>query len=445
MSYCYVPKQQGCRRSRGLLLTRNVYKDMCKLLNAPERIPVANRTSYIQLLFRKISLYQLSLERVHDPYVHQVRARIVRDGLIVLPLHEVDECIKWHYVKSKGDCARKLQYRIGKTYYGIGKGTIQRWINKQPQCSKRKPLFDNRAPLRPINADAVNSRHQIDIVDMSRCPDYCNGKMYKYVLSVLDVFSRLVWLRALPSRKAEAVVQAVSLIYNEWSYPKVIQTDQGQEFKGAFAKFCEEENIRLIHSRSHHPQSQGKDERSHQTWKNKIRFDMQHCKDVKWAKNLSTYQFIYNQGYHSSIGMTPHECYFGNTSTVSNKAQRISTKAANSMVERSLSKHPPSQYNVGEKVLVRFPRKPSRGVIRGGNSLRHTSCCEGKVIAVDRRRFRYQIQVQQSETGDKARWFSVSDVTSLTREKENRRRQQSLNKREAKKTRYVNGFHAVAH
>lgn len=54
----------------------------------------------------------------------------------------------------------------------------------------------------------------------------------KYVLSVLDVFSRFIQLTALPDRSADTMV--------------------------SFRNFCIDDNIRYIRSRSHHPQNQGK-------------------------------------------------------------------------------------------------------------------------------------------------------------------------------------------
>jgi len=419
-------------------LKQHTYRQLCRLLNLQQSVHVDNRTHAIKQLYRKISLYQLTLKKVYDPYLQRTVSRIIRDSRIVLPVHEIQECIKWHHLQSKGDCARKLQYKIAEAYYGIGKRTIQQWINSQPQCSKRRPFFANKAPLRTIQARTVDSRHQIDLVDMSAAADKLNGTTYKYILSVLDVFSRHVWLRALADKSAETVLCATRRIYDEWNYPKIIQTDQGSEFKGDFSKFCSAKNIHLIHSRSHHPQSQGKDERSHQTWKRKIRFDMENGKDVHWAKNLSHYQSLYNHGFHSSIRMTPHECYFAHTTDVSHKARVASVKAANYMIKHSLSKHPPSEYNVGETVLVRLPRKPSQGVVRGGYSLRHTVCCEGKIVAVDRRRFQYKIQLNSTDVPSKCQWFSVTDITSSTRQIEHKRRLvHTRNKKNVKKTKCV--------
>ena len=101
-------------------------------------------------------------------------------------------------------------------------------------------MFTNKAPLRSIASKCPNHRHQIDLVDMSSYADTVNGETYRCTLSVLDIFSRHLWIRALTNRSANTVVCAVSDIYKEWKYPAIVQTDQGSEFKGFFKSFCNE-------------------------------------------------------------------------------------------------------------------------------------------------------------------------------------------------------------
>jgi transposase InsO family protein len=148
------------------------------------------------------------------------------------------------------------------------------------------------------------------------------------VLSILDVFSRLLWLRPLPDKATKAVVRTLKTLFMEWPSPQIIQTNQGSEFKGKFDQFCQQSNIKHVTSRAHHPQSQGKDERLHQSWKSKLWHDVQNCKKLLWVKKLRLYQSLYNNGYHVSIGMTPNECFWSRCRRTSNNAVRASEKAA---------------------------------------------------------------------------------------------------------------------
>ena len=62
--------------------------------------------------------------------------------------------------------------------------------------------------------------------------------------------------------------------FSSYGPPKSVQCDQGTEFKGELKVFLEMIGIEISTSRPRHPQSQGKCERSHGTWKSKIRFDV---------------------------------------------------------------------------------------------------------------------------------------------------------------------------
>ena len=68
--------------------------------------------------------------------------------------------------------------------------------------------------------------------------------------------------------------------------------------------------IKLIYSSSSHPQSQGKIERSHQQWKDKIRNKIANTlfedEAYNWVEDLPALQQTYNEGYHRVIAMTPY-------------------------------------------------------------------------------------------------------------------------------------------
>ena len=74
-------------------------------------------------------------------------------------------------------------------------------------------------------------------------------------------------------------------------------------------------NVKIIRSSAYTPTTQGKDERSHRTWKEKLRYDMMERithKGMNWVENLLFYQKIYNESPHRSLGLLcPFEVYYG--------------------------------------------------------------------------------------------------------------------------------------
>ena len=58
-------------------------------------------------------------------------------------------------------------------------------------CQQNSKIrFANGAPPICVTASEVNERHQIDLIDMQSIACDYHGTTYKYVLSIIDVFSR---------------------------------------------------------------------------------------------------------------------------------------------------------------------------------------------------------------------------------------------------------------
>ena len=199
----------------------------------------------------------------------------------------------------KGPGARKLVYSLKENFVGLSQNKIQDILNRDKSHYRRNARLLNKATLKPIRARDVQVRHQLDLMDMGKKGTVtANGVSYRYVLSVLDVFSRFVWLRALSDKCSKAIANELKSIYLEHGPPLVIQSDQGREFKGAVKNLCRD-MIYTIYSRPYHPQSQGKVERSrsHRALREKMIYDFLRMskKGVNWMKELPIYQRVLNE------------------------------------------------------------------------------------------------------------------------------------------------------
>ena len=74
---------------------------------------------------------------------------------------------------------------------------------------------------------------QIDLVIMEKHPskEY-NNKTYFYILNVMDVFSRYIFLKPLQSKESLEVASHLREIFFSVGIPNVIQCDRDSEFKG---------------------------------------------------------------------------------------------------------------------------------------------------------------------------------------------------------------------
>ena len=79
--------------------------------------------------------------------------------------------------------------------------------NNQAKYRIHNVKFTNKASPRPVTARTVQGQHQIDLMDLGKEAVNHNGHMYKYVLSVMDIFSRYLWLRRLEKSQATMLVR----------------------------------------------------------------------------------------------------------------------------------------------------------------------------------------------------------------------------------------------
>ena len=74
------------------------------------------------------------------------------------------------------------------------------------EAQRLKPMFLNKAPLRPVLSSDVMNQAQIDIVDMNNKEVTVGCDTFKYILVALDVFSHFIFLRPLKSKSSGEVV-----------------------------------------------------------------------------------------------------------------------------------------------------------------------------------------------------------------------------------------------
>ncbi len=84
----------------------------------------------------------------------------------------------------------------------------------------------------------------------------------KYVLTVIDHFSRFVNLYHMSTRTAETVVSKLDMAVEAYGAPSLLLADNAREFCSEKLKaWCRENGIRLVHSTPYHPQGNAISER----------------------------------------------------------------------------------------------------------------------------------------------------------------------------------------
>ena len=92
------------------------------------------------------------------------------------------------------------------------------------------------------------------------------NKDNNYILVVIDCYSKYIWAFPLKSKHTKNIIECLQKIFRLFSPPKILQSENGKEFKNTeMEAFCDENNVFLVHGRPSKPTTQGQVERSNGT------------------------------------------------------------------------------------------------------------------------------------------------------------------------------------
>lgn len=133
----------------------------------------------------------------------------------------------------------------------------------------------------------------------------------QFLLAIMCASTRFP--EAVPLRKitAPVITKALVKFFSLFGLPKVVQTDQGTNFKSKlFAQALKSLDVKHITSSPYHPESQGALERFHQTMKSMLR---KHCIDSQkdWDDGVPLVLFAAREAVQESLGFSPAELVFG--------------------------------------------------------------------------------------------------------------------------------------
>lgn len=153
---------------------------------------------------------------------------------------------------------------------------------------------------RPVVIRDINETFQADLVDMQAYPD----KGHKYILTVIDNFSKYAWARPLKSKTGPDVTAAMEDIFKEGRVCKKLHVDQGTEFYNAdFKAMLRKYNVEMYSTFSFLKAMIV--ERFNRTIKTMMWKKFSLNGNYKWLGILPDLVSKYNNTVHSKIKMKP--------------------------------------------------------------------------------------------------------------------------------------------
>lgn len=160
-----------------------------------------------------------------------------------------------------------------------------------------------RYPRRRVTLKGVNDLWQADLVEMIPYARLNSG--HKYLLTVIDCFTKYAWAVAVKSKSAKDVTRAMSTVFSGRQPPKNLQTDKGREFyNNEFRRLMEKYGVNHYSTQSNLKASIV--ERFNRTLKSYMwkQFSLQGT--YRWVDELQSLIDRYNNSVHSSTGFKPY-------------------------------------------------------------------------------------------------------------------------------------------
>ena len=167
-----------------------------------------------------------------------------------------------------------------------------------------KPITRNFRKRRVISY-GIDEIWDADLVEMQKYSKWNKG--IKYLLMVIDVFSKYGWIVPLKDKKTESVGLAFDEIFKRSKRkPEKLWTDKGSEFVSKHFKDFSKRNSIILYQTQNEEKSSVV-ERWNRTMKNKMwKMFSANNNTVYWDK-LDKLVYNYNNRKHSRIKMTPRE------------------------------------------------------------------------------------------------------------------------------------------
>ena len=172
-------------------------------------------------------------------------------------------------------------------------------------CQKHNITRKGYHPLRPVYSYLPGDHWSMDLAELPTTPND-----NKYLLVLLDICTRFCILRCLPNKKAKTIAGTLVQVFSDFGYPRILQSDNGTEFKNVTMKLLTEStgiDHRLISP--YHPQANGSAERWVKTAKIAIAKSVQGT-GQDWDFYVPSVQLFINNKVSKRLNTPPFSLMF---------------------------------------------------------------------------------------------------------------------------------------
>jgi transposase InsO family protein len=288
----------------------------------------------------------------HERDTHYLRSHDIQ---VLLGKSDIPCFLNWAHENKHFGKTQMFQRLNGVHWNGIDKD-IACWISMCPVCEETQPN-NIVAPLKAIVSMHKRQRVEIDLFDVGeRNRDPITS--YRYVLVIVDCFSKRVWVRPFRSKHGRLIAQTVYGIFKN-DAPSKLQSDNGKEFDNCALKaIADELKAEFIHPPPYQPWNDGQVERAVRTFKGALKRHIYFHGKENWWVPLKHFEESYNKTPHRAHGFVPFALEFDDYT-----GQELRNPEASDRIQRAIEffRKPPlpmdKRVEIAQRNLVKYTQK----------------------------------------------------------------------------------------
>jgi transposase InsO family protein len=190
---------------------------------------------------------------------------------------------------------------------------VQAELKKLKSYRLHAPAY-KRFPRRRVYVSRMYEQWMMDLIDIQSHSRF--NYRQKFLLVVIDGFSKQAWIEAIPNKKGQTVAAALEKIFKRSGQtPNKIQSDRGTEFYNIhMKKLLQRYKVQLFSV--HSDLKSCVIERFNRTLFGKIARYLTFVGGRKFVHKLPEIEHLYNHSYHRSIKMQPSQVNLKNSRQV---------------------------------------------------------------------------------------------------------------------------------
>ena len=270
--------------------------------------------------------------------------RQVITGLIKNSPDLISSIIKMIYSPKLGYPSIKLIHKMT----GIAVPLIKKVLSGIKSYSLHKKA--SKVKYRRVKAFAVDEIWSCDIVDMREYWNELDGINYRYILNIIDVFSKYVWSFPLSFKTMQEVYDSFVYLEEQDLIPKKIWCDKGKEFYNRLiSEYLDRHDITMYSTQSGDKKA-CIIERYNRTQKEMLQKVIEE-NDGIWITHLQEITLAYNNREHAFHGLTPRQA----------RLKKNSKRVLSKFIKKPKSMHKP-KFKVGDQVrIIKWKKQFEKG------------------------------------------------------------------------------------